>query len=67
MNRAATVELLLLHGQVTRTRDPVIRAELQRQFDAALAALKSKGVALPPQIRREAERLSRNHPLYRQP
>jgi len=66
MDRAATVEVLLLHGQVRRTRDPVIRAQLQRRFDEALAALKRKGMILPPEIRREAERASRSHPIYRQ-
>ena len=65
MDRAATVEVLLLHGQVRRTRDPVIRAQLQRQFDEALAALKRKGMILPPAISREAERAARSHPIYR--
>ena len=64
MDRSATVEVLLLRGQIIRTRDPMIRGELQRQFDEALAALKRKGTTLPPELR-QAERAYRDHPLYR--
>ena len=62
MNRSDTVELLLLRGQIMRTRDPAIRGELQHRFDEGLAALKRKGAALPSDIRAET---ARSHPLYR--
>ena len=65
MDKSATVEMLLLRGQIMRTQDPAIRGELQRQFDEALAALRLKAGALPPEVPRAAERTRRAHPLYR--